>query len=503
MNTDINSYTEKEIVSLLKLSDIESQNEETVRKRVRQIVSDIKSQTPRSIKNSTEIDELITFFKKCYINLSVSKKFNITDDIRNDLDLNDILSVTEAVPTQRAIEAVPNTGTIPEPIPPPYAVQTYPLKYPLGVVNPVAHETTSHLLIINSKFRVNTNSASYNRSQSELISSRALQSSSSDSIKSYAAGGTRKYKTTSLCPVTKPGDSGTVSDFMIELASPYRDAITMKVSSFTFDNFYYPISQYTGTNIFKITSYDYDPSSSDPRSTIANQHIEIVTLPDGGYDVNDIITSITNIFNLSVVASINAIELTYEKVKNKLIFRLLDTPPTPPPTGREFGFDLDFTTEICETIPSYIQIGRMFGYANLTYDFFTDYNYPQTTQSPEGFVPESCVNLSGTTSFFLEVNDYNNNHSRLIDYNCDTSRSFQLTNLLHRIPNMNPFGTQGYEDSSDAVLKKRTYSGPVTLSKLRIRLLDDYGIPVDLNGGTFILSLEIETLNKSTKGRTL
>ena len=68
---------------------------------------------------------------------------------------------------------------------------------------------------------------------------------------------------------------------------------------------------------------------------------------------------------------------------------------------------------------------------------------------------------------------------------------------------MNPFGTQGYEDSSDSVLKKRTYSGPVTLSKLRIRLLDDYGIPVDLNGGTFILSLEIETLNKSTKGRTL
>ena len=117
MNTDINSYTEKEIVSLLKLNDVESQNEETVRKRVRQIISDIKAQTPRSIKNSTEIEELITFFKKCYINLSVSKKFNITDDIRSDLDLNDILSVTESIPTQREIETPPNVGIIPEPIP--------------------------------------------------------------------------------------------------------------------------------------------------------------------------------------------------------------------------------------------------------------------------------------------------------------------------------------------------------------------------------------------------
>ena len=46
---------------------------------------------------------------------------------------------------------------------------------------------------------------------------------------------------------------------------------------------------------------------------------------------------------------------------------------------------------------------------------------------------------------------------------------------------------------------KRQYFGPVRINKLRIRLLDDYGRVVNLNGGDLVISLEIETLNMPYK----
>jgi hypothetical protein len=68
-----------------------------------------------------------------------------------------------------------------------------------------------------------------------------------------------------------------------------------------------------------------------------------------------------------------------------------------------------------------------------------------------------------------------------------------------RIPNISPFATQAYEDSSDRIFKKREYFGPVNISKLRVRLLDENGVPVNLNEGCFVLTLEVETLTKTTK----
>ena len=70
---------------------------------------------------------------------------------------------------------------------------------------------------------------------------------------------------------------------------------------------------------------------------------------------------------------------------------------------------------------------------------------------------------------------------------------------MAKIPNTASTTNIIFEDSSDRIFKTRKYFGPVRISKLRIRLLDDFGRVVDLNGGDLIITLEIETLDMPYK----
>ena len=73
----------------------------------------------------------------------------------------------------------------------------------------------------------------------------------------------------------------------------------------------------------------------------------------------------------------------------------------------------------------------------------------------------------------------------------------QATNILFRFP-IQRLSTNLQAPmiiSNPAGLENgRKYFGPVTLEKLRIRLLDDKGYPVDLHGGEISFSLIVESL---------
>ena len=71
--------------------------------------------------------------------------------------------------------------------------------------------------------------------------------------------------------------------------------------------------------------------------------------------------------------------------------------------------------------------------------------------------------------------------------------------ILAKIPNTASTTNIIFEDSSDRIFKTRKYFGPVRISKIRIRLLDDFGRVVNLNGGDLIITLEIETLDMTYK----
>ena len=521
MNTNIDEYTNDEIIKLLKITNAESYEEAKVREKIETIIRQIKeSQTAvknnktdrrnktnlitnpnQSSENNEEETDLMDFFRKCYLRLSVSRKFQLTDKAKAELDLHHLLpsqTYNDDIPHTRVVKEMPIENAIPELIPSSaLAVQTRPIKYAQGSLNPIDYETIKYMLVLNSKFRNNSNSAYYNISQSDRIKMKSYtRTSTNNSL-------CNKLTTINGCQTIKQGDAGTVTDFTVELTSPYKDVIALKVASLTLDNFYYPVSEYLGSNHFTLITFDYDASALDPSSTKANEQKTVIKIPDGCYSAGELILALNTIITSSTISSLSAVEVVHNTIKNKIIIKLKATPPVPPPSGRQYGFNILFTHETNPTRPLYLNLGWMMGFKEADYDFFLDYNTVETNQLLVGFNPEGCLNLIGTTSFFLEIDDYNNNHSRVVDYNCTTNNSYNFNNIITRISNMAPFTAQSYEDSSDKIFKKREYFGPVGISKLRIRLMDENGIPVNLNEGSFTLSLEIETLTKTTKKMVL
>ena len=69
-----------------------------------------------------------------------------------------------------------------------------------------------------------------------------------------------------------------------------------------------------------------------------------------------------------------------------------------------------------------------------------------------------------------------------------------MKDLLGKIPN-NVLATILFEDSYGPTNPTRYYLGPVNIEKLKIRLLDEHGVVVDLNNVDFTLTFELETLN--------
>ena len=125
-----------------------------------------------------------------------------------------------------------------------------------------------------------------------------------------------------------------------------------------------------------------------------------------------------------------------------------------------------------------------------------------------GFNPEAVANLIGTHYFLLEVDDFNKNQAAVFRSNTEIKQnnietfSYNVSNVLARIPNTADSFSILFEDSSDKVFKTRKYFGPVRISKLKIRLLDENGVVVNLNNNDIIINLQIESLNAPYKNLT-
>ena len=180
-------------------------------------------------------------------------------------------------------------------------------------------------------------------------------------------------------------------------------------------------------------------------------------------------------------------------MKGKLYFLINPAAPLPPP-GLSYGFDLDFTVLEEPFRPVYLNMGWLLGYQNLKYYFFKDYISIKTPVFEIGFNPETIADFIGTKFFLVELDDYNKNNPEVFKYNIDTKTSFNINNIISKIPNISNTFSMVFEDSSDKIYKTRNYFGPVRISKFHIRLLDENGRVVNLNNSDIVLTIEIESL---------
>lgn len=346
-------------------------------------------------------------------------------------------------------------------------VKGYLNKYTEGLVNPLERETTSSILSINSKFRESNSKSS--------------------------------------------------TDFIIELNDPYHNVVSMKLASIELINSYYTISEYLRTNKFSVTFFQYNSVTND----ISQNSIftEDFTIPDGNYSVTELVTIINNdCFRNNVTDPVTIASIKYFRVikivktnnTGKLLFALNDFSGNQyqPPSGYAWGFNLNFSDKITPNRPAFLNLGWILGYRKLNYNFFKTINndnyYIQvkTLSLDIGFNPESTANTIGTRYFLLEVDDFNKNQSKLFRFNAElknnTSEAFtySVSNILALIPNRCNYYDKSFEDYTDRIFNTKLYFGPVKISKLKIRLLDENGVVVNLNNTDLTINIAIETINK-------
>jgi hypothetical protein len=199
--------------------------------------------------------------------------------------------------------------------------------------------------------------------------------------------------------------------------------------------------------------------------------------------------------------SLNMITTQYNQIKGRIYFFINPVLPVPPPAGKQYAFNLSFTLPSDKARPLFLNFGWLLGYQKAEYIFSKDYITAATTTQEIGFNPESPLDLTGTKFFLLEVTDYNNNSPAVLKYNTTDGYWFNIKDVLAKIPNVSPAYSVIFEDSSDRVFKTRNYFGPVKLQKLRIRLLDENGRVINLNGSELVISFEVESLDVPYKNK--
>jgi len=114
-------------------------------------------------------------------------------------------------------------------------------------------------------------------------------------------------------------------------------------------------------------------------------------------------------------------------------------------------------------------------------------------------VYKDVVEMTGETLF--NINPFNYLYFCLDDYNKSQynsiigilSNSLINNNVLAVVPMSANYFSYHFDNTSDNIEKKREYFGPINLVKLSVKLLDEFGESIDLNGQHFSFSLELET----------
>jgi hypothetical protein len=374
-------------------------------------------------------------------------------------------------------------------------IETYSKNLVDGKINPLKRTSYKKLVNINSRFRDN-------------------------------------YTT---CPAT---------NFFFNFPEIINKVVSMKLSNIILPNFVYTVNSNTGSDNFTVII----TKSEDSVVTVITKLIQI---PSGSYTAQKIVTKINSILSNSVIENMSYIVLKYDDTTSKMSFDI-SWNETDMTNITKVTFDFSYTeptrqpntvnnlyNQISNNIyKDQLTLGWLLGFRGnyinndtitTTSTITTSTNVQQNTlnairnrhstllikKNGEQYLEKSnycCENTTTTINnlfvyncdsndavleaesiydpvvnryFMLSVNDFQNNHNRCL-ISPSLSETMSDINLLSKI----------YSNSCETFYEnpERLYFGPSNISRLHIKLLDEFGRIVDLNNGDFSFTLEIEIL---------
>jgi hypothetical protein len=275
------------------------------------------------------------------------------------------------------------------------------------------------------------------------------------------------------------------SDITFVLPEPIKLVKTISITAMEFPNCWYAFSEKARSNEFAIRLHN----CPQPRD-LSNAYPPVIThtikIPEGNYLSGNLVYAINNLFsNLR-----NGLEYLYfdiSDINTRSIFRTkrvgdddyniyLDSDLS----GSHFWFEIDFSIPGVEfnTTAGWMLGFRRSNYAVQVYPHVDNYTTAFYTHIYHWYLKsESSYGSTVQNYVFLDVNDYS---------------GVFLNNTMGRIAVKSGMNTTVVLQPSDLVVSTREYTKPIVLSKLRIRLLDKYGNPVNMNGNDYSFMLQIE-----------
>lgn len=326
------------------------------------------------------------------------------------------------------------------------AIPTFNSHLKAGTINPLTRKSLKKILNINTKFRDN-------------------------------------YTTTSS------------TNFRVALANPIKKVVSMKLVCAQFPEMVYTFSSKLGSNSFIIDSSN-------------------ITIPSGSYSSATIVTEI----NTQLLSSGATQTLSYNENTGLMTFD---------GSGTSFKLDFNYVDVSCSTLPSNINkdqitLGWMLGfrgdYLNKIESTASGKYYKVRDAQPglrhngylqknikccpaliknqtdisnsysgsNSYTGESLFDPHGSRYFLVSVNDYQNNHDNPF------ISAFQQQSLS----DINVLAKVSTECCNKCVEEnvERIYFGPTDITKLEIKIFDEFGRIIDINNADYSLTLEFEVI---------
>ena len=250
-----------------------------------------------------------------------------------------------------------------------------------------------------------------------------------------------------------------LSTFTMTLPEKITDVKSITVKSVEIPNSYYNISSHLGNNYMKVKK-------------ISNSVEELITLPDGQYDLQGIQNTVNNLLSVNAGFTDLTIQLSNDSVTT---------------VTSSVDYNLIFGVNAKGEHDKFrfrSKLGYMLGFRNATY------SVESTTISSE-----SLPNLNSTKYIYLALEEFNKNKQN--SFTTPLSNSLINNNILSRMTVNNGASTFGdlivtNYSNGNLISDKRNYSGTVDLQKIKVSLLDENGNPLDLNGLDYSFCLEVE-----------
>jgi len=259
------------------------------------------------------------------------------------------------------------------------------------------------------------------------------------------------------------------TDFSYEFMHAYKNVIKARIASVEIPAAFYGFSIQKKNTMFRLDITDY----------VGTQHNIQVTIADGNYTPQTLIQAIQQ--QLDGIRDMYGafFRITMDNITQRVTISHDGTGPPPCPPGPSH----------CAT-----QFGITFvmiGLEDRAYDFGLGYNLGFVKQyytvTSASIVSESVISTTGDNYFLLAIDDL-----YTVEHKTNDSYIQCLAKILVKKTADGIIFDDGYTVLSNEIVFPR----PTDMKQVRVRLLDMYGVPIDLHYLNLSISLEVtEVMN--------